>query len=253
MPRSNQPRSQVDFSNAQVKYCEIRAPEAGIIINRKIDPGQTLAAQFQTPELFVIAPNMRERVDIHASVDESEIGFIREAQAKKLPVTFTVDAYPDELFQGTIEEVRMNSTTTSNVVTYPVLVAATNPDLKLLPGMTANLSFQIEEKKEVLRVPNAALRFYPQRDHVREADRKLLDGTAQDDKQDGTTEPALPADETVAANRKRNKRHVWVIDGEFLKAVEVVTGLSDHAYTELVSGGLKEGQKLVTGLETKTP
>ncbi|RPI83786.1 MAG: HlyD family efflux transporter periplasmic adaptor subunit, partial [Planctomycetaceae bacterium] len=96
--------SQLEFSKANLEYCEIRAPESGIIIDRKIEPGQTLAAQFQTPELFVIAPNIRERVDLFASVDEADIGLIRSAREQQLPVSFTVDAYADELFEGHIEE-----------------------------------------------------------------------------------------------------------------------------------------------------
>ena len=241
-------RSQVDFSQAQVKYCEIRSPEAGIIIHRKIDPGQMLAAQFQTPELFIIAPNMRERVDIHASVDESEIGLIREAQAKKLPVTFTVDAYPDELFQGTIEEVRMNSTTTSNVVTYPVLIAARNPDLMLLPGLTASISFQVDERVSVIKIPNAALRYFPLVQHVRKEDKPLIEGIEEKANDQEAAERTLSAEERSELRRKRNRRHVWVVDGEFLKAVPIETGLSDSHHTELVSGPLKPGDKVVTGI-----
>ena len=155
-------QSQVNYSETQLKYCEILAPEAGVVINRKIDPGQMLAAQFQTPELFVIAPNLRERVDVHASVDEADIGLIRHAQAEGLPVTFTVDAYADELFHGTIHEVRMNSTTTQNVVTYPVIVATPNPELKLLPGMTASLSFEVEQRPEAVKIPNVGPAVFPQ-------------------------------------------------------------------------------------------
>lgn len=240
-------------SEANLDYAEIRSPVDGIVIDRKVDPGQTIAASFQTPELFVVAPDLRKEVHVFANVDEADIGLIAGAQTTGRPVQFTVDAYPNDLFEGRIHQIRKSSTTTQNVVTYPVVVSAANPDLKLLPGMTANLSFQIDEKKDVLRVPNAALRFYPQREHVREEDRKLLDGAKEEDEQSAASEPALPADETVAENRKRNRRHVWVIDGDFLKAIEIVTGLSDHAHTELVSGSLKEGQKLVTGLEPKTP
>ena len=147
-------------SQANLDYCEIRAPEAGIIIDRKVEPGQTLAAQFQTPELFVIGVGMREKMHVFADVDESEIGLIRKAAEGEQPVSFTVDAYPDDLFQGLIEEVRFSSTTTQNVVTYPVVVGCANPELKLLPGMTADLSFQVKEVEDVIKIPKAALRFY---------------------------------------------------------------------------------------------
>src|SRR5207253_6692304 len=111
-----------------------------------------------------------------ASVDEADIGLVSAAQKRGEPVRFTVDAYPDDRFEGKIHEIRKNSTTTQNVVTYPVVVSAPNPDLKLLPGMTASISFQVGEAKDVLRVPNAALRFYPQREQVRPEDRPLLEG-----------------------------------------------------------------------------
>lgn len=243
-------QSQVDFSQTQLKYCEITAPESGIIIDRKIDPGQMLAAQFQTPELFVLAPNLRERVDVHASVDEADIGLIRQAQHDKRPVTFTVDAYPDELFQASIHEVRMNSTSTQNVVTYPVIVAAANPDLKLLPGMTANISFQVDQRTGVTKIPNAALRFYPNPRMVRPADLKLVEGRDQNSTYDleaTQSESSRSAEERSELRRERNRRHVWVAENGLLKAVEVVTGLSDSRFTQLVEGDLQPGDQLVTG------
>jgi HlyD family secretion protein len=135
------------------------------------------------------------------------------------------------------------------VVTYPVVVAAPNADLKLLPGMTADLSFEIEEKTDVLCVPNAALRFYPEPLQVREADRKLLDGSETPEDEEDQELSAKPKADVGA---KRNRRHVWVQDGEFLRAIEIETGLSDNRYTEIVKGDLPEGQKLVTGLKTAT-
>ena len=153
-------------SQANLDYCEIRSTEDGMIIDRKVEPGQTLAAQFQTPELFVIGVGMREKMHIFADVDESEIGMIRNAAIEKQPVTFTVTAYPDDLFEGLIEEVRFSSAETQNVVTYPVVVGSPNPDLKLLPGMTADLSFQIARIEDVIRIPKSGLRF-PARQEMR--------------------------------------------------------------------------------------
>ncbi len=117
----------LDTSVANLEYTEIRSPEDGVVIERKIDPGQTVAASFQTPDLFVIAPDMRKEMYVYASVDESDIGLVSEAQRAGLPVHFTVDAYPDDLFEGKIYQIRMNSTTTQNVVTYPVIVSAAEP------------------------------------------------------------------------------------------------------------------------------
>jgi HlyD family secretion protein len=245
--------SSLKYSQTQLEYCEIRAPEAEIVINRKIEPGQTLAAQFQTPELFVIAPNMRERVDILAAVDEADIGQIRRAQERTHLVKFTVDAYADELFEGRVAEVRMNSTTTQNVVTYPVIVAAANPDLKLLPGMTASLSFEVDERPDAIKIPNAALRFFPTPQQVRMEDRHLVDGTDRelpddDDDQTMQSEFSLSAAERNDLRRNRARRHVWVMEGELLRAIEVVTGLGDSHFTELVDGRLQPEDQLVTGI-----
>ncbi|MFM7074367.1 MAG: efflux RND transporter periplasmic adaptor subunit, partial [Planctomycetota bacterium] len=173
----DQADASVANAQAQVDYTEIKSPVDGIIINRKIDRGQTLAAQFQTPELFIIAPEMKEKMHIHASVDEADIGLIRNAKLENLPVKFTIDAYPDDLFEGRIEEIRLSSTTTQNVVTYPVIVAAPNRELKLLPGMTASLSFQVDRRGEAIKIPNAALRFYPDARYVHPDDRSILEGS----------------------------------------------------------------------------
>ncbi len=237
-------------SEANLSYTKITSPVSGIIIDRKIDPGQTLAAQFQTPELFVVAPNIREKIHIFASIDEADIGLIRQAQQRQRAVKFTVDAYPDELFEGQVEQIRLSSTQTQNVVTYPVVVAAPNSDLKLLPGMTASMSFEIDEQKDVLRIPNAALRFYPESKYVREEDRKVLEGAQREPSEDDS-ERLISAKDKADANRNRNRRHVWIQEGEFLRAVEVMTGISDYKFTEVVSGSLKSGQKLVVGIEPK--
>ncbi len=255
-------KATVEQANANLKnsqqnldYCTIKAPESGIVIDRKVEPGQTLAAQFQTPELFVIGVNMREKMHIFADVVESDIGLIRKAKEEKRPVKFTVDAYPDDLFEGIIEEVRYNSTETQSVVTYPVVVGAPNPELKLLPGMTANLSFQLEEKVDVIKIPNAALRYYPDKVHVHESDHPILEGKAiaSDVNEE---EAAGEADNASASQRSEAKaksrvRHVWYLDGEKLRAIEVKTGISDNKYTELLSGELIEGKQLVTGLKAK--
>lgn len=245
-----QAQANLDNSEANLGYTKIRSPVDGVIIDRKIDPGQTLAAQFQTPELFVVAPNMREKMHIYASVDEADIGLIRDAQEAGRPVHFTVDAYQDDLFEGIIEEIRFSSTETQNVVTYPVIVAAPNPDLKLLPGMTANISFRVAEQTDVIKIPNAALRFYPDIKHVRKEDHKLLEGKDWE-KEDDEEDVVLSAEEQAAARKKRSRRHVWVLKDDKLKAIEVETGLSDSKFTELVSGDLEEGRKLITGVTAK--
>jgi HlyD family secretion protein len=239
-------------SEANLSYTEIRSPVDGMVIDRKIDEGQTLAAQFQTPELFAVAPGMDKRMYVYAAVDEADIGLIREAQRRDQEVVFTVDAYPDDLFRGKIFQVRVNPTTTQNVVTYTVVVVAPNPERKLLPGMTANLSFEIEKRSNVLRVPNAALRFYPKPEQVRPEDRGLLEGGEGNlaDEETRAAEIQRSAAERALARRNRNRRHVWIVEDDLLRAVEIITGTSDSKDTEVVSGQLAEGQEVVAGIKT---
>lgn len=249
-----QAQASLDNSEANLGYTEIRSPVDGVVIDRKIDEGQTLAAQFQTPELFIVAPEMGHRMFIYASVDEADIGLIRQAKEMQNPVTFTVDAYPGEIFEnGIIREVRLSSTEESNVVTYPVVVETPNEEMKLLPGMTASLSFQVEEKNSIVKIPNAALRFYPpNRKHVHPDDHKILDGVEEANEQSTDQEAAdRSAQERAEASINGQKRHVWVFDGKLLRARAIEVGISDSRYTELISGELKDGDELVVGEEKK--
>ncbi|MFV1968665.1 MAG: efflux RND transporter periplasmic adaptor subunit [Pirellulaceae bacterium] len=245
-----QAKANLKNADANLEYTEILSPVDGIVIDRKIDEGQALAAQFQAPELFIVATDLRKEVRIFASVDETDIGLIREAQETGKPVCFTVDAYPDDLFEGVIYEIRLSSLQTQNVVTYPVVVSASNPDMKLLPGMTASVSFRVDERHDVVKIPNAALRFYPEAKHVREEDKKLLEGAAWENEDDDGLDTVLSAEERAEVRRKRNRRHVWVVEGDFLKAMEVEIDLSDSKFSEMASGDLEEGQKLVIGIDT---
>ncbi|MEQ1825044.1 MAG: efflux RND transporter periplasmic adaptor subunit [Pirellula sp.] len=247
-----QAKAQLDNSLANLAFTEILSPCDGVVIERKIDIGQTLAAQFQTPEMFVVAPDMDQRMHIYASVDEADIGLIRRAQVDKQAVQFTVDAYPEELFdRGTIVQVRLSSTEEQNVITYPVIVESPNVDLKLLPGMTASLSFQINKRGGILKIPNSALRFYPPREKVHPDDRKIIDGV-EDQKQAVTASAKqMSADEKADASRSKQQRYVWIAEGKFLRAKSVQIGISDNRYTELVSGDLKENEELVVGEKPK--
>ncbi len=246
-------RAEADLKNAltNLEYTKIRSPVTGLVIERKVDKGQTVVAQFQTPDMFIVAPDMEKEIYVYASVDEADIGLIRKAQDHKRPVSFTVDAYPDDLFEGHIYQVRMNPKTTQNVVTYPVVVTTANPELKLLPGMTADLSFQIETRQDVVKVPNAALRFYPKPEHVRPEDRSIVDASADRpaEAEEESTTDRRSAGQRHASRAERNRRHVWIAEEGLLRAVEVTTGLSDHAFTEVVSGDLQPEQKVVTGLK----
>jgi len=247
-----QSEASLDTSEANLKYCEVTSPVDGIVINRLINPGQTLAAQFQTPELFVVAPDLREKVHVFASVDEADIGLIQKAQAEGRPVTFTVDAHPDQVFKGNIEQIRVSSVATQNVVTYPVVIAASNADLKLLPGMTASISFEVDSTQDVPKIPNAALRFFPEDVKlVRKEDRHLLDGSTWKTKPKTDAEAEengnQTATEKAAAQKKKDQRHVWIVEGELLKAIEITTGLTENKFTEMSDGDLEISAKLVVG------
>lgn len=255
----DQAEATLDLSELNLGYTEITSPVDGIVIDRKIDPGQTLAASFQTPELFIIAPDMRQEMHVHASVDEADIGKIHMAQEKKYPVTFVVDAY-DDLFVGHVQEIRLSSTTLQNVVTYPVIVGAPNPELKLLPGMTATISFQVDERQNVRKIPNAALRFYPDVWNVRVEDQPILEGMASNQPKSGesfegdsSSTITQSAVDQAELRKKRGFRHVWVADGQKLRAIPVTTGLSDGKFTEIVEGDIPKGMELVTGIQPRFP
>jgi HlyD family secretion protein len=240
-----QAEADLENSEANLAYTRIESPVDGIVIDRKIEPGQTLAAQFQTPELFVVAPDLRREMHIFASVDEADIGLIRVASETDQPVEFTVDAYPDVLFKGSIEQIRLSPVVMQNVVTYPVVVSAPNPELKLMPGMTASLSFQTDHREQCLRVPNAALRFFPDVEHVREQDKHLITGTLESESESDDSADQESAEEKTSAAAKRSKRYVWVWERPWLRAIPVTIGIRDSKWSEVLEGELKLGDALV--------
>ncbi|MBX7103292.1 MAG: efflux RND transporter periplasmic adaptor subunit [Gemmataceae bacterium] len=243
----SQAEANLKNTEANLDYTQIKAPVSGMVIERKVDTGQTVAASFQTPELFVVAPEMEKSMHIYANVDEADIGLIRLAQERDKVVKFTVDAYPGDLFTGRVYQIRRNGTANQNVVTYPVLIEAGNAELKLMPGMTANISFEIEAKDDVVRIPSAAFRFLPTQSQVRDEDKKYIDAKPVD-----SQEQPLPrsASEKAEQAKNRRKRTVWAVDGEKLRAIPVVLGLIDNQNAELIEGEVKEGDLLVTGLDT---
>ena len=211
-----QSKAALNLSETNLRYTNIVSPVNGIVISRNVDIGQTVAASFQTPTLFNIAQDLT-KMQIDSSVVEADIGRIKLGQS----VDFTVDAYPDTTFKGTVSQVRIAPITVQNVVTYDVVVKVGNPDLKLKPGMTANVSIIILGKDNVLKIPHAALRF------------RLTE------KRKGATEP------------KEKGPGVWVLYGKNPKRVRVQTGISDGNFSELLSGDLKEGQELIIESLTK--
>ncbi len=149
--------------------------------------------------------------------------------------------------EGKIEQVRLSSAENQNVITYPVIVKTPNKEMRLLPGMTANLSFQIESKQSVAKIPNAAIRFYPNKLYVHPDDQKILEGSASLFESGKELIGKQSAEEKVSQDRERRYRHVWVVEGKLLRARAVVTGISDNRFTELISGDVKPGDQLVSG------
>ena len=208
-------KEEVQRAQTNLGYATITSPIDGVVLSKSVEEGQTVAASFSTPELFTIAQDLTN-MQVVADVDEADIGDVKEGER----VTFTVDAYPDDTFEGEVKQVRQEATTTNNVVTYEVVISAPNADLKLKPGLTANVTIYTAERKGVLSVPSKALRFTPQKETVGKM--KIVD----------------------AANAK-NK--VWTIEGNSIVAHKVNIGMTDGTNTQIV-GGIAEGTKVVTGL-----
>lgn len=242
-------RASVALSMAQLQkdrtnlgYAVIRSPVSGVVVDRTVDVGQTVAASFQTPTLFKIAQDLG-KMQIDSSFAEADVGQIREG----MPVRFRVDAFPNREFQGTVRMVRLNPTTLQNVVTYDVVVGVDNPELILLPGMTAYVNIQTAQKKDALLIPNAALRFKlngksgtsgrqgaaGSKTPPKSGDREKAKGTAKGEaKSEGKPEGT------------RGQVHVLDAQGQ-PKPVNLRTGITDNRYTEVLSGELKPGDQVV--------
>lgn len=213
-------KEQVQRAQTNLGYATITSPIDGTVISKSVEEGQTVAASFNTPELFTIAKDLTN-MQVVADVDEADIGAVKEGDR----VTFTVDAYPDDTFEGTVKQVRLQATTTNNVVTYEVVISAQNADLKLKPGLTANVTIYTQERTGVLAVANKALRFTPTKETVGK-DMKIVDC--------------------------KGKNKVWTLDGKTLTAHPVSIGQTDGMHTEITKG-LKAGQHIVTEIVVNTP
>jgi HlyD family secretion protein len=211
-----QARSSVKSAQVNLEKTVIRSPIDGVVIARNVDVGQTVAASLSAPTLFLIAADLSD-MQVNASIDESDVGQVLDGQA----VTFRVDAYPNDTFRGTVSQIRLNPTTANNVVTYAAIINARNDELKLKPGMTANVTIEVARRDDVLRVPNAALRFKP--------DAKTLASA-------GGTAPASSSKSPM----------VWVTENGRLTAIPVRTGAADATHTEVVDPSFGEGALVVT-------
>ena len=269
--RLEQAKSQLDSSKVDLTYTIIKSPIDGVIIDRRVNIGQTVAASFQAPVLFQIANDL-SKMQVECSVDEADIGNVKEGQK----VRFTVDAFPDETFKGTVQQVRYSPEIVQNVVTYTTIVKVSNPDLKLRPGMTATVSIVAGEAINALRVPNAALRFNPPPEvwgEIMASMRQGMEGrkggqtrgegsSPQGDvRRQGTQRPGSGQQTSMMSmmgrsgssgrSRMRDFARVWIEDENGkLQLVSIRTGVTDNTYTEIkeiVRGNLEEGQEVITG------
>lgn len=209
----NQALASYSTAASNLRYTKITSPVDGVVISRAVDVGQTVAASFQTPELFSVAQDLTQ-MQIEASVSEADIGKVKKEQ----DVEYTLDGYPDETFKGKVSQVRISPTTVSNVVTYSVIIDVENDEMKLIPGMTANVSIITSKKENILCAKSTALKFTPNTD---------------------------------GKGEKFDKQGIWLLaDGE-PKRVEIVTGVNDDTYTEIISNNLKDGDKVILSIEEK--
>lgn len=224
------------FHQAQVNldYTTIRSPIDGVVISRNVDVGQTVAASLQSPILFTIAEDLR-KMHVDTSVAESDVGKLEDG----MKASFSVDAYPTERFEGRVRQIRNAPQTVQNVVTYDAVIDVDNPELKLRPGMTANVTFVYAERPDALRIPNAALRFRPTAEMM------------QDKSSAGATGTAKAANVTRVERPKpgqpgSNKRTVYVLRGGKPSPVEITIGISDGSHSEMIEGALADGDSVIT-------
>jgi len=210
----SQAKANLENSQTNLRYTKIISPVDGIVVSRAVDVGQTVAASFQTPELFIVAQDLT-KMQIEVTISEADIGKIKAGQ----DVDYTLDGYPDEIFKGKVTQVRIAPTTVSNVVTYIVVVTVDNDEGKLIPGMTANVSIITSKKEDVLSVPIKALKFSP-------------------------TE--------ITGGKKFKEQGIWVYKNNKPERVVISTGASDSEYTEVISEELNEGMKVLVGRKGET-
>lgn len=217
-------RAAVLKAQTNLGYATITSTIDGVVVSRAVEEGQTVAASFNTPTLFTIANDLT-KMRVIANVDEADIGGVKEGQR----VSFTVDAFPNDEFEGKVIQVRLEATTTSNVVTYQVVIDAPNPDLKLKPGLTANVNIYTLEEKDVILIPSKALRFNPDLELMKSIKDLTIGGPAQ---------PASP---------DKAKKVVWIKSGNSLTPKPVTLGATDGIHTEIIEG-LNIGEEVATGI-----
>lgn len=242
-----QAKASLDVAKTNLGYTTINSPVDGTVITRRVNVGQTVVASLNAPSLFLIAKDLK-RMEVWASVNEADIGRIRLG----MPVHFTVDAFPTETFHGTVTQIRLNATMTSNVVIYTVIVTTDNSNLRLYPYLTANVLFEMEKRENVLLVPNAAVRWKP-------SSVSQITPTARKDTVDASAAAAKPNGKAAGdrGGKKAGKsaqafeiRRLWVPEEGYVRPVDVYIGISDGAQTEIITEELKPGDRVVVGTDS---
>ncbi|MEI6435282.1 MAG: efflux RND transporter periplasmic adaptor subunit [Bacteroidota bacterium] len=258
-------QSALNRSKINLRYATIIAPISGVVVSRAVDVGQTVAASFSTPTMFTIANDLT-KMQVQANIDEGDIGKIKVDQTVK----FTVDAYSDMTFDGTVRQVRLQPVVTQNVVNYTVIIDVPNPDLKLLPGMTANITVMVQEEKDILKVPATALRFSPPQEYLDAMEKSLPDSIKKKrekwNKEGGRSGSGSSGGQGGMAGKMAgggmqggmgggdHQRRgafgmVWVKTGDSIKPRRVRTGISDGLNTE-VRGKIEEGEEVILSMTT---
>ncbi len=225
-------RAALSKAKANLSYCTIKAPVSGVVVSRAVDVGQTVAASFSTPTLFVIAQDLT-KMKMLAAIDEADIGQVQPDQKGQ----FTVDSFPDEQFKGTVSQVRLEPIVTQNVVTYNVQIDVDNADLKLRPGMTASVSILTKLQNNALKAPSAALRFNP------------MAFMPSKEKPNGTSGPAVMTKPSLKGAVSKREDHLWVLKQKQPEALHVQVGITDGQFTEVSGADLSEGLQVLVGVE----
>ena len=246
-----QAQAQLDRAKINLDYSVIKAPIDGVVISRAVDVGQTVAASLSTPTIFTIANDLT-KMQVQANVDEADIGKIQVAQE----VSFSVDAYAEQVFRGTVKQIRLAPVTVQNVVNYTVIIDVPNPELKLMPGMTATVTVLVAKKEGVLKVPTIALRFQPPQDQIEV--RKDSSTAGEDSARAERRKQFMQRMQEGGGQQNRGQggeramARVWVMGkNKKLSAVMIRPGMVDGTFTEILRGKLEEGQEIVVGTITQ--
>jgi HlyD family secretion protein len=249
-----QAQAQLDRAEINLRYATIKAPIDGVVISRAVDVGQTVAASLSAPTIFTIANDLT-KMQVQANVDEADIGKVQVGQE----VNFTVDAYADQPFQGVVSQIRLASVTVQNVVNYIVIIDVPNPELKLMPGMTATVTILVTKKENVLRVPTVALRFQPPAEQIEER----IDSSSQQDDSARTErrrqftqrmQEGGGGQSSRQGGGERAMARLWVQGkNKKLTSILIRPGIVDGTFTEILRGHVEEGQEIVVGVLTQKP